>query len=416
MRSLTFLLLLFSLVSRAGELEIKTNQPAKKITITGYSGLKEQKIADLFTDSTGFAKHSGDYQGFLLLDIENTGVFPVILHDRPVAFSLDQTGDLHFSDPENTWFYEALKREKTSDQQKRTLQEKQKELDQTNREHEKHFPGETGPMAAILLQGQLLIESACAIHTKEALTEGKQAMLGFLSLHFIDLFHSDMFRQMAFQYVMMNEYVAQSQDEHWRLVLSDIHDWINEFRGRLSPEEITGFFVEMAVGRRMISLAGEIMCEFSAYTGCPVGPGHETGQADPHELMLHVWKSGDAAIPISQTGTGKKLLIFFDEDCVFCLPGHVRMMKLIEKNGLSLPVITVFSGKKSPHELEELALPRKFTYWLYDGPAYGSKVCNIPGVQKYPAFVILDPAHPGAEVFYSSDEVIRSLISAKTAR
>ena len=39
MRFLTFLLLLFSLISRAGELEIKTVQPGRKITITGYAEL-----------------------------------------------------------------------------------------------------------------------------------------------------------------------------------------------------------------------------------------------------------------------------------------------------------------------------------------------------------------------------------------
>jgi len=409
-------------------LQIKlTGSAGKKITVTGFSGMREEKLAEMTMNSEGVAKYSGDYQGFLLLEIENKGLFPVILEQNQVTFSLDEKGFPRFTDRENSRLYEALNRKNTSEHKRMTLREnlsyfrendpyypvlkrKQKELDSVKVNYESGIMNEKSSLAGLIMQGRQVIESTYGIRTKEQLDERKKAMLDFLSANYKQLYHSDIFRQTAFQYAMMNEYVAKSREEHYKYVIADIKDWIDRLNGKLTPEEITGFFLEMAVGRRMISLGSVILENYAGYTGCTVKNVPATKHGVFPDITLHLWKSKETGMPLSKLGEGKKLLIFYDEDCVFCLPAHVRMMNLLENNAQSINVITVFTGKKSPVELEELELPRQFNYWYYDDPAAGATLSSNLGIKKYPAFVILDPAVREPLLFYTGDEAVRALV------
>lgn len=409
-------------------LEVRIQQAqGKKLTITGFSGMKEEKLTELVLDKEGFAKYSGDYQGFALIEIENKGLFPVILGQETVKFSIDERGIPQFTDKENAWLYDALNRKNISEQKRITLKEnlnyfreddpyyrvlkrKQVELDSLKGLNENAARNKSGTLASLILQGRQVIESTYGIRTKEQLYDRKKAMLDYLYINFEKLYHTDMFRQIAFQYAMMNEYVAKSREEHYKYVIADIGDWITKLDGKLTPEEITEFFLSMAAGRRMISLGTEILGNFGKYTGCPVKNFPHHGKSTLADFTVHLWKSKETQLPMSKISNGKKLVIFYDEDCVFCLSGHVRMMNLLEKNGASVPVITVFTGQKSPTELEDLVLPRQFNYWYYDDPATGSKLTSALGIQKYPAFVVLDPANPDPLVFYTGDEAVPALV------
>ncbi len=399
--------LFISLSSRAGGLEIRTGHPGATVRLTGYSGLRELALASLVADGEGVARYNSDYRGFILTEINNLGVFPVIVMNGPVTFSFGAAGEPGFTDPENIWFYDALKKKKQADSLSGVVGE---DLDSTRADYRKRVVASGDRISAILLQGQLVLESSYGIRSREDLDETKKIMLDFLSGQFDRLYHSDMFRQMAFQYAMMNEYVAQSREEHYGWVLTDIGDWMTLFRGRLSPEEITGFFTEMAVNRRMISLASEIVGKFGEYGGCPVG---STGSGLPVSwpgILLHAWKESRPPVPLGEAGPGKKLLIFYDEECLFSLPGHVRMMGLLEKNNLELPVVTVFSGRRSPPEADELVLPRRFSLWFRDDPAEGRPVCSRMGIRKFPAFLILDDNGINSGLFYSSDEALQAIL------
>jgi hypothetical protein len=425
MRILLLTLLICPFMARAGELTIRTGHPGAGIKITTFEGLQEHVVTGILTGNDGSATYRSDYSGFLLVEIGNTGIFPVILNNGPVVFSFDKSGFPHFSDAVNTWLYDALGRKKKVDEQRRILRDatsffsendpfhpalkkKEQEMEHSGRALKKDIAGNVNMMAATLIRGQLIIDRTYGIKSEEDLKNVKKEMLLFLSQNQAELYHSDMFRQMAFQYAMMNEYVAQSREEHYALVLSDIGDWIAMFRGKLSPEEITAFYTEMAAGRRMISLAVEILGKFGSYAGCPVDPAPSHEATALPDLPLQSWKSDGSPIPLSSAGNGNKLLVFYDEACVFSLPGHVRVMALLEKNGLSLPVITIFAGKKSSQELDEQVLPRKITYWYRDDPGSGFRIGALLGIRKYPAFVIVDPENRRTDVYYTGDAAIQS--------
>jgi hypothetical protein len=426
-RILSFLLFLYPFSLYSGSLILRLpSSISKTITIIGFSGMKELNLGILTVNAEGTAFYKGDYEGFIMIEIDSKGSFPVILKQETVEFTLDKNEYPQFTDEENTWLYKSLSGKRKTEQQEMTLinnlsyfpendpyyallKRKQTEIDSLKTINEKRILSDNRSLASLILQGQQLIESTYGIKTTTDLKDRKKAMLDFLVLHFKRLYHTDMFRQTAFQYAMMNEYVAKSREEHYGYVIADIGDWITRLDGKLSPEEITEFFVTMAAGRRMISLASEILAKYARFTGCPVSLSN-IKKSDPiPDFPVHLWKSSDQ-VPLSKAGAAKKLLIFYDEDCVFCLPAHVRLMNLLQNKSLTITVITVFAGKKSPEEMDELARPRQFNYWYRDDPSLGSLLGSFLQLVKYPAFVIIDPATTNTRVLYSGDEAITELV------
>ena len=417
----------------AGKIEIKAPASAGRIVnLTGYSGMKEVFLTSLSLDSTGYGIYSGPYEGFLLMEINNSGVYP-ILHTGSSTLVIIDTGmsvpDFP-GDFENTSFYKILLRKKQLSNQQNAIREalqffgekdplhdvtleKQRKINDSIRALNAQLQSDTTSLYAKIFQGKNLIESTWGIRTKDELNNRKTLMLAFLKKNTAALYHTDILRQIAFQYAMMNEYVAVGREnDQW--VLNDIDTWIHELIGLLTPNEIANFFLNMAVGRRMIGLGIQILNRFPDYTTCETGIS-SAREKENHtaDLTIEKWKSAETGKLLSQLGS-IKILAFFSPDCPACIPSQKDLEGRFHAESLSYPVITVFCGNQSPFGMSESALPRNLGWYVDDtGHGDGLELCRSLGIEKFPAYIILGDHQEVLTTFHYAEKVAEYLKSNK---
>lgn len=425
-----FFLSSITLVAQTSTVEVAIKPAAgKRVSVTGYDGFRADTLASITLDSSGQGRITIPYRGFILLVMENGRIFPLILDKKKTRLVVEdyaKTPEFR-KDEENTFFYQMLissqkilgKKQainegfrffQKDDPYRPALDEQMDTLTKRKARYEKIAGERKEGLAGVLLQSKLLIESTSGITTREQLDDRKMAILRFIRSHSDKLKHTDMLRQLAFQYEMMNEYIAWGQYPYEQVMVDDVGTWIDSLGLQLGKREIVRYFLEFYLGRSMVSMAIKVADQHLPWSLCPVVK--EGGTDTIADVEVKISDSRLVAGSLKKI-SAFKILFLYDSGCPACIAEQVSLMRILKQERLPVPMITLFSAADEEKGLSILTRLQRETF-LY---AVSDRVIKSTGVDYFPAFLVVSGDQKIMNRFYTMEDLRKWIATVtKTSR
>jgi len=202
--------------------------------------------------------------------------------------------------------------------------------------------------AGIILKALDLKESSSQIKTVEDLLNKRVEFIDFVRANSDFLSHTQLVELMAWQYLMMHEYVyAGSKGENERILFESIRQWADGLDPAIPARESVQFAIKFFYGRSMVTRAGEIMENFPEYGGCastePTVPTTLTPQLEALPLKDNSNKNIGY---LKDVNSPVKIAVVVRDGCI---PSNVQQIRLMRNKWITsaIPVITLFTGDRT---------------------------------------------------------------------
>jgi hypothetical protein len=411
---LIFFLSAITLVAQKSTVEIELKPAAGKLVkLTGFDGFRADTLSSLILDQSGFGAATIPYRGFILLVMEDGRIFPLILDKKKTKIFLNSYSEVpqFAGDEENTFLYTVL----TSNQQfagKKMVIAEGSRFFQTNDPFRPVLDGEMDSlvarkerleksiwarkegMAGLLIQGKSLIESTSEITTREQLDDQKTKILKFIQSHQEDLRHTDMLRQLAYQYEMMNEYIRWGKYPYEVVMVNDVGTWIDSLGKQLGSHQIVNYFLQFYLDRSMVSMAIRIAEKYESYSLCPALNEGEADSLSDMEIKISDTRSGIGNL---KKMSFLKILFFYNSGCPACIAEQISLMRTLKQEKAPVPAITLFSASDEEKGLSTLTRLQREPF-LY---AVSDKAITSAGIDNFPAFLVVSPDQKTEYRFYT---------------
>lgn len=338
------------------------------IELLGYNGLNDNSIFKGGLKKDNKTEINTPYHGLALLVFDGGQRYPVIIGNKSFTLKIaDPNKPPSFKDsPENNFFYKSLSGGDTTPEQY--------------------------AFALLMIQAKNLLESSASIKTVKELKTKKKEFHEFIDKHYDNLKHSDMVRRLIAQYFMMHEYVDYHTEKlpatdirvyYQKEIMDGVGNWIKRLKPHLPKQEILNYCVSLYYNRSMVTLASQIINNFSNIASC----SGEKKESFSFPGNLIVVESGDALKRKLSDIKGNKVIAFVSEDCPVSMVETVVKARELAAKREKMPVIVAPLQKLSGNHLNMARMVHDGNILFINDEKWRKE--NLPEKIKLPLFVRL---------------------------
>ncbi|MGE5423773.1 MAG: hypothetical protein ACM3N9_00330 [Syntrophothermus sp.] len=399
--------ILFSFTAKA---QLTVDAPffaGKKLVVLAFEGLQTDTVWNSCLDDSGHAVIPRIKNDFVLLQFNNSQVYPMLYPGKENRFSLLPDGLPDFSGyPQNDFFMRNLMKKKmirsrirvldesilkfgNDDTLVAALTEKKASLEEAAKRINRLYIDSSMYAGSFLIGAMGILEDSYTIKTEADLAVAKQSFFNFIRSGYRKISGTDMLQQLANQFMMMNEYVVVGKSKMENTVIQDIRDWMVLLDDHYSRAEVLHYFLKYYRSRRMITLSGALVNAFEELASCNVS------------------SRGNGEIILNKP-FADNLFVLMDVDCPASVAGQVMIHRFLRDQKIHIPSVTVFCGrtpaKDDYHVLPDTANARYFPGGIRK---IGSSEIKI---SSYPAFILINKSGRVKTISYTLKDAERDLM------